>query len=785
MPILVNRGGEVRAVNSADELEAAIGEGFGASSVPVRDPISGRDLAVPASEAAKFLRRGYSSPSLSESFNQARTAQVESQYGGALDTVQTFGERGLGTLTLGLSDALASDDRQREMRLRTEANPNAGLAGEVVGGVAALAAGGSGALAKGVTALPAGAVTRGTAALGERLAARAGAGAVSKIAGAGIATGLEGVAFGVGQGVTELSLSDDPVTAERLVSVLGEKALYGGAIGGALGIFGKAAELGLKKAGKVAGEYAEGLKNRTDVVPEDGLAPQLTTYRSATDRDVALALDGAPSGKAWDARSRMGKLADTPKELERTPWTVRKHLEKESEALREAIADDKFLARVAKEEDRMAGALDSRIKSRADDNIVQLDAAETRKFVNWKNGVDPESTLKAERGATMSVDAGDASKFRDALRDGQVASMRREAYERLPQILEQNEKLYALVEELDAARRAGKGLVGSVASNVASTAITGGAATVGGMIAGPAGAMVGGMVGRELGERFTGLVSGRLGKAGAEVAGRASAAIGAFADTAAKATPMTRRGALQVLSGTSYAPAAAAPLSQAPTKLKLVASFRERERELRDQTAPLPDGTFEMRPEARERMAMTLAPLRLQSPLLADRMETVAARRIAFLASKLPRRPEFGTMQLGQDSWRPSEMEIASFARSAQAAQDPAGVLERLSSGNVTTEDAEAFRSVYPEWFEQVKLEVIEKLPEMQKGKISYKKKLALTIFTGVPMDPSFHPAVLRTLQTQFAEPGTEDGTAPKATPQFGSVSSKAFEPTPAQNRAG
>jgi hypothetical protein len=96
--------------------------------------------------------------------------------------------------------------------------------------------------------------------------------------------------------------------------------------------------------------------------------------------------------------------------------------------------------------------------------------------------------------------------------------------------------------------------------------------------------------------------------------------------------------------------------------------------------------------------------------------------------------------------------------------------------------------AVYPEMYQQTKLDLIEKIPEMQKsGKVAYKKRLALTIFTGVPMGPEFHPGVIRVFQASYAnEPGSEGGTqAPVAQPQFGSISKDLAEPTPAQERAG
>src|SRR5690606_26018959 len=88
----------------------------------------------------------------------------------------------------------------------------------------------------------------------------------SKIAGAGAGKGLatrvgygalggaaEGAVFGAGQGISELALSNEPLSAERVVSVLGSNALLGAAMGGGIGG-------GLPIAGAIGGAAWKGTK---------------------------------------------------------------------------------------------------------------------------------------------------------------------------------------------------------------------------------------------------------------------------------------------------------------------------------------------------------------------------------------------------------------------------------------------------------------------------------------------------------------------------------------------
>jgi hypothetical protein len=105
-----------------------------------------------------------------------------------------------------------------------------------------------------------------------------------------------------------------------------------------------------------------------------------------------------------------------------------------------------------------------------------------------------------------------------------------------------------------------------------------------------------------------------------------------------------------------------------------------------------------------------------------------------------------------------------------------------MSEGAITPEDAEAVRDVYPELHADVTRQIIERLPELRKS-LPFAKRLALSMFTGVPVDPAMDPRILGILQSTYAaESGSEGGTqAPKPEPAFGSVSK---EPgTPAQQR--
>jgi hypothetical protein len=280
-------------------------------------------------------------------------------------------------------------------------------------------------------------------------------------------------------------------------------------------------------------------------------------------------------------------------------------------------------------------------------------------------------------------------------------------------------------------------------------------------------------------------LGGKLAKGVAESAERTSAALGKFLDVAspvARAAPVL---ATKVLGAVRYGEPQPEPIRAAPApkgRSELASAYHERANELRSQTQYAPDGNVTMRPAARLKMADRLDPVRQINHLLADRLETLAARKVEFLAAKLPRRPDLSPIQTGPDHWQPSDMEMRTFARYVAAAEDPDSIVDRLAAGSITPEDAEVMREVYPEKYAQITAHIAAHLPELR-ASLPYQRRLALSIFSGVPVDPAMHPEVLSVLQAQF-DPGPDETQAqpPMPKPQFGSVKSESA--TPAQARA-
>ncbi len=271
-----------------------------------------------------------------------------------------------------------------------------------------------------------------------------------------------------------------------------------------------------------------------------------------------------------------------------------------------------------------------------------------------------------------------------------------------------------------------------------------------------------------------------LAAAKAAVAKRSAQALDAFLNVTTKSPTATALTATRVLAQASFGQGPEAASGKLPDL------FKARSAEIRNQTMYAPTGQVVIRPEARLAIAQRLAPIAAVNPLLADKLETLAVRKTEFISSMIPRQPDVGGLQIGPDNWRPSDLAMRSWARTIRAVEDPGGVEERLAQGVVTPEDGAAYRAVYPERFAAMQSAIFQAAPQLSKT-LPLKRKVALSIFTGVPLIPALQPNVLLVLQGNFAaEAGTQGGAmAPAPQPSFGALGSlkSSDKPTPAQAR--
>lgn len=656
-------------------------------TVNIVDPATGKTFGVDEAEAARLEGEGWRREGGARKAQRLTAERKEAEYGDTVGKITAVGAGAVRTVTGGISDAvfrgLGVEDEFRDLK---EVNPGASMVGEIAGAFVPIGAVG--------LASRAGSAVAKTAE-GASVLAKIGRGA------AGMAT--EGVVLGAGSGVSEVALAKDDKSLEEMVATIGSSALFGGAVGGGVGLVAKGAGAALRRGKQALDDFAaKAATGEVDDVTRKAFVDEFKAFRKTNaDDELFLITKGAADretktlGKIWlEADKALDRTLRNPKALASEPKRVLAALQQQEHAFEQVIAKtDDFTAKFA-----------------------------------------------ADTSGTRAT-----------------------ALQKVPAALEQNRALQAKIAEMTAKPAASAG--GGLAQNMLSGQAFGLGASLVGAIP-----VIGPLLAPMAGAAASKLVTEGLQKAVTKQAARMSKAVDTFLTVGAKVAPVVPV-ASRTLASVSYG-----KTDKKHTGTGVAATYKARVAEVKAQTEYDMTGRAVMRADARQRVYDNLAPLRAGDPIGADRMESLAARRIEAIANRIPRRPDLAGVPHGPDRWQPSDMEMRGWARFAHAVEDPAGVVERLAAGTITPEDADAMREVYPELYSQIQTQILAKLPTLR-ATLPYQRRLALSIFSGIPVDPSMDPKVLSVLQQSFAE----ESEPQMPTPQFGSV--KNHEATPAQER--
>jgi hypothetical protein len=788
-------------------------EGAVVPPVTLIDP-GGIAREVPETAVPAALERGWRVQSAADVQAAAGAEAQRADYGGVTGAIAATAAGAARGVTLGLSDvalrALGGEDAAADLRGLRAQNPGLSAGSEILGAVAPV-------VLSGGSAAPAAAASR----AGGRVASELGGGILAR----GVGGAVEGAIGAVGATASDLALSADPLTVEGVTSSLSSNLLYGAGVGGAVGLGAATIERGLVRAkNAVDARLSKGRGSSGERVPldVDGVTSELgAAGRVSADAPTAprppLPVDDMTLGELKAARQvEEAAIAEDLK-------PARQQFVSELEAHLRATDSERYWDFALKHPERYTRELrapsrraDKTIRRLLDDKIGLADRphavltalreqmqaldkmqkAALREEASLLRAFDegPEklraaiiagdvpgwvpSALSA-RGVDNAVETEMLRKFGTTDRTYVVPDRVSRAINDIPKIQQRNQALQDMVDqitakpsnprlaEIDAAigrlstpkeKSIGEAVLGAIpfAGKIAEVVSVGKRATTGIRSAGARAA-------RRLGEsvsRFLGVAS-----AGAET-------VAPRIPTATAALTRVRYGAQRTRNAED----------RREPKGVLEAAFVARTDEIKRQVAIDATGEPRMKPDARARMASNFDGLRLNDPIMADRLEGASARRIEFLARVMPRMPDFGTPRVGPDQRRISDLQMRSFARSVYAAEHPDEVLELAAHGRVVPEHVEALRAVAPEMLAEFIGQVSRGLAETPR-RLPWKRRLALSILSGQPLDPLMTPAILGPIQTMYAgEPGTAGGMqAPRAEPQFGSV--RAASPTAAQKR--
>lgn len=770
---------------------------------------TGAAHAVPADLVPVQIRRGWTVEGTEHGIGRVAAQAENDSYSGLGHQIDAYAAGAVRGATGGLSDvalsALGGDSTRRELANLREYHPVLSGIAETAGGIAGLEAGGGplgevGGFAKGVATAP------------------EGASAIARIGRAAAGGAIEGAAFGAGSGVSDLALSDDPITVERAVSTLSSKMLYGGLIGGAAGGLGKSAEIGLVKAKGALDDLAVKFRTEPPTAPVDVGADLSTLDSSGLDAAEQAERDSLEAARVPQRKTLADDLEAYRREMKSNrQFLVTKDVTLDKPPVPEGglpgsgVYDD--LISLTEKPEGMPDRVWSKVQARQAElhdyeaavEKISRGGAGAKYSAREMGKLAFQSNAKLDRllnnPIALAEDAGKAKQAIEALQQqdnalqrildreddlraayaaekgpgAASAGSRAQALDTVAPTLEKNRALQARLktmlteptsERLAQIEEARHALQTSSARRAAVNEI----ATS--------------FIPRPVAAILNGKVMGRVRAVIGESAARSAKAVGKIFEVGARAIREAPPVATAALAQASFGrpgddePEQQAPLKQPAGSRGLAPLFHQRSAELRENMTTGPDGLPQVKPAARARIAQRLQPIAVAHPTLADRMETLAVKRLEFLAGKLPRRPELGGIPTGPDRWQPSDMEMRTFARYVAAVEDPDGIVERVASGAISPEDAEVMREVYPARLAELTQQVLDRMPTLRQS-LPYQRRLALSILTGAPVDPSMEPRILATLQGQYQyEP---DRPTPK--PQFGSVSAQAEVGTKSERR--
>lgn len=326
------------------------------------DPRTGALVDADAPNVQKLLEGGYRLAAASEVAKEDERLK----YGvGVGNELAAFGEGGLSGATLGLSDVAAKAldaDYAAGLAKRREYNPISAGLGEAAGVIGSMAVTGG---AAGAIGAPARGVMRLGQGIAEGIEGAVGATSVlGKAAQAGLAYGVSGAAegalYGAAKTATDDYLRDHEITAERIIAGAGTGALWGGALGGAMGAGGSLLGSGAKKLTGLF-EHTEAERNAArqldDVISAEAVANQEARAAAGAETDAQISQQ---VGFRSDDQITAELVSPSTQTEQMTAWQRLKELGNEADAA------NKF-KRLQQEKTRELVARGNRLNTTADD----------------------------------------------------------------------------------------------------------------------------------------------------------------------------------------------------------------------------------------------------------------------------------------------------------------------------------------------------------------------------------------------------------------------------------
>jgi hypothetical protein len=156
-----------------------------------------------------------------------------------------------------------------------------------------------------------------------------------------------------------------------------------------------------------------------------------------------------------------------------------------------------------------------------------------------------------------------------------------------------------------------------------------------------------------------------------------------------------------------------------------------------------------------------------EAPEVRDAVAMKQMQILGYLADKMPKDPSTPLNPFG-DPWKPSEGQINEYKLIVKVAREPMSVFADMKRGTLKKVQVETLRDLYPKMYErvlqQVSTEVISK-----GGTLPYSHRVQMSQLFGVPLDNTMRPEFVKRMQ-QFSQQEEKDQN-----PQMGSGKATGF----------
>lgn len=144
------------------------------------------------------------------------------------------------------------------------------------------------------------------------------------------------------------------------------------------------------------------------------------------------------------------------------------------------------------------------------------------------------------------------------------------------------------------------------------------------------------------------------------------------------------------------------------------------------------------------------------APKIAAAFAVTSATAVNFLASKAPKMPESGNLLQPQFTKpKASDSALSKFSRYFDAVENPLMVLKHAAEGNLSREGIEALKAVYPNMYEQMRIEVQKQLPDLKKP-LTWEQQKQLSILLDVPASATLEPKFIAAMQAVKEAPAPD-----------------------------